>query len=87
MSRFTNTIITFQDVQTDPAQFVHIRMVDFGHESDLGSSHGILLWEEQLQFERPALKGRILRPGDHHMEIPSVSLIWLRSDSRHRLSQ
>ena len=51
--------VTLENVETDPAELVDVRVVYLGHESDLGRRHGILLGQEQLQLEYAALVRRL----------------------------
>jgi hypothetical protein len=58
-----------------------------GARAHLGRSHGVLLGEEELQLKHAALVRRVLRPADHHAEVPQVVLLRLRADARRRLRQ
>ena len=50
----------------------------------LWSGHGIVLWQEQLQFENSALKWRPLGSCDHDMEISGVVVVRNSGDARNR---
>ena len=44
-------MLTFQDIQTDTTKLVDIGMVDLGQKPNLGRSHGIVIWQEELKLE------------------------------------
>lgn len=77
--------LVLEDVQADAAQPVDVRVVDLGDEAHLGRGHGVVLGQEQLQFEEAALEGRVLGPGHDHVEVPGVGLGGYGADARHRL--
>lgn len=45
---------TLQDIQTDTAQLIDVRVEDLGEEANLGRSHGVVVGEEQLELEDAA---------------------------------
>lgn len=46
--------LTLEDVQTDATEFVDVRVVYLGEESDLRRSHRVVVGEEELQIEYAA---------------------------------
>jgi hypothetical protein len=44
-------VLTFQDIQTDTAKLVNVGMVDLGQEPNFGRSHGIVVWQKELELE------------------------------------
>jgi hypothetical protein len=44
-------IPTLEDVKTDTAELIDIGMIDLGQEANLGRSHGVVVWEEELELE------------------------------------
>jgi hypothetical protein len=42
---------TLQDIQANTSKTVDVGVVDFGQESDLGRSHGIVFGQEQFKTE------------------------------------
>lgn len=45
---------TFQHVQANAAEAVDVGVVDFGQEADFGRGHGVVVWQEELEFEDAA---------------------------------
>jgi hypothetical protein len=54
---------TLQHVQADATQLVNVRVEDLGEESNLGRSHGVVVWEEELELENAAFCIRVRNPG------------------------
>jgi hypothetical protein len=42
---------TFEDIETDAAQLINVRMVNLREESDLRWSHGVVVREEEFELE------------------------------------
>lgn len=42
---------TLQDVEADTAQLVDVGVEDLGQEANLGGDHGVVVGEEELEFE------------------------------------
>jgi len=59
-------------------------MVDLGQEPNLGRSHGIVVWQEELELEYASLIRRLRRAMYAHVEIPQVILMWDSTYSRYR---
>lgn len=76
---------TFQNVQTNSAQFVYVWVKDFGDETHFWSSHGILLWQKKFQFKLPSFKRWILRSGNDDMEVAAVWFVRHNTDALDRL--
>lgn len=51
VAKFT---LTLEDVEANAAQPVDVGMVDLGEEADLGRSHGVVVWQEELELEDTA---------------------------------
>lgn len=50
----TKAAHTFQDIETDAAEFVDVGVVNLGQESDLWWGHRVVIWQEQFEFEDTA---------------------------------
>lgn len=48
-----STAPTLQDVQTNTAKLVDIGVVYLGQESNLGRRHGVVIGQEEFEFEDP----------------------------------
>ena len=65
---------TFQHIQAYPAKLIYIRMVDLGEKSDFRGSHGIIVWEEELEFEDTTCYTiRVMHSNGHHV---TATFIW-----------
>ncbi len=51
-----STNLTFQDVETDAAELVDVRVVDFRDEADLRRAHRVVFRQEKFEFEDAALE-------------------------------
>ena len=49
--------VPLQDIETDTAQLVDIRVVDLGEKANLGRGHGVVVWEEELEVEDATWEG------------------------------
>lgn len=47
-------MLTLQDVEANTTQLVDVWVVDLGQEANLGRSHGVVFWEEELELEDSA---------------------------------
>jgi len=56
-------------------------VVDLGEEADLGRSHGVVVWQEQLELEDAALVRRLRGAIDGDVEIPQVVIVRRRRDA------
>jgi hypothetical protein len=63
----------FQNVQTDDPTLVHIRVIDFGGETDLGGLEGIVGGEVDTDTEDPATKGTLGR--SHNHPFPDIEVL------------
>ncbi len=66
--------LTLQNIKTDAARCVDIRMVDFGAEGDNRRLERILRRETDVQVEESTLIGRIRRAEDHGLPGEEVCL-------------
>ena len=58
ITNISRSAVTYlQDVQTDSAPLVHVRVVDFGGEPHLGRLEGVSVRHEDLEPEDAALVG------------------------------
>ena len=48
---------TLKHVETDAAETVDVGMIDFGQEADFRRCHGVVVWEEEFEFEDSAWFG------------------------------
>lgn len=51
--------VALQDIETDTAQLVDIRVVDLGEKANLGWRHGVVVWEEELEVEDATWEGLV----------------------------
>ena len=47
---------TLKNVEADAAQLIDVGVKDLGQEADLGRRHGVVVGEEQLEFEDATCK-------------------------------
>merc|ERR1740116_119215 len=52
----SRTPLLLQDVQADSPKLVYVWVVDPRDEPDFWSSHRVIFWQKQLQFEHTSLK-------------------------------
>lgn len=78
------TPLVLEDVEADASESIDVGMIDFGDEAHLGRGHGVVLGEEQFQFEEAALEGGVFGAGDDDVEVPGVGLRGHGADARHR---
>lgn len=45
---------TLENVETDTAELVYVGVIDLCKESDLWRGHGVVIRQEQLEFENPS---------------------------------
>lgn len=79
------TPLVFQNIQTDSAQFVDVRVVDLGEEADAGGIQGIVFREEQFQLEQAALVGGTTRARHKYVKVSAVLVVGVRADPRRRV--
>ena len=54
---------TLEDIETDTAQLINVRMVDLGEKSNLRRSHRVVVREEEFEFEDTGWSGDKLSLG------------------------
>jgi hypothetical protein len=62
-------------------KFINVRVEDFGSEKNLGRNHGVLIWQEKLSIEKPALVGGLSGTSNLHEEVARVAITGLSVDS------
>lgn len=68
--------LTLQHVEADAAEPVNVWVVYLGEEADFGRSHGVVVWEEELELEAAACRECEVSTSARLAAWPSPTLVW-----------
>ena len=68
----SGTPLVLEDIETDAAKLVDVRVVDLSAEKNLRRSHRVVFGEEELTVEKTTFEGSAGRSTDLHHKVTSV---------------